>query len=254
MVRRFDLDRDKPIKTQCDFSIVIVTLNAGKSISKCLKALNSQSFKNFEIINIDGCSTDNTQEIISKFSRLKITSVIEPDDGLYFAMNKGIAMATGKIIGIINADDYYLPKTLQVVYDYFISNVGVDGVVGSMYLAGKKILEPDLSKLGIEMIPHPALFIEKKCYTKYGNFDTRFKVAADYELVMRYNKSGVRILEIPEILAVMTPGGFSSQHVFRSIIETSILQRKYNEWSFIYTLFKILRYFSGTLLRRLKLK
>ena len=244
----------KQLNTQYDFSIVIVTLNAGKSISKCLEALDNQSFKNFQVINIDGCSTDNTQELISKFSHLKVTSVIEPDDGLYFAMNKGIAMATGKIIGIINADDYYLPQTLQIVYDYFISNVGADGVAGSMYLADKKILEPDLSKLGIEMIPHPALFIKKKCYTKYGNFDTRFKVAADYELVMRYNKSGVRILEVAEPLAVMAPGGFSSQHVLRSIIETSILQRKYNGWSFIYTIFKILKYIVGTLLRKLKLK
>jgi len=254
VVRGFDLDINKPLKKQYDFSIVIVTLNAGKSISKCLESLSNQSFQNFEIINIDGCSTDNTQEIISKFSHLKITTVIEPDDGLYFAMNKGIAMASGGIIGIINADDYYLPKTLQIVYNYFASNVGVEGVAGSIYLAGKKILEPDLSKLGIEMIPHPALFIEKKCYTKYGNFDTRYKVASDYELVMRFNKSGVKILEVPELLAVMAPGGFSSQHVLRSIIETSILQRKYNGWSFIYTIFKIMRYLAGTLLRRLKLK
>jgi glycosyltransferase involved in cell wall biosynthesis len=89
------LGSSKQLNTQYDFSIVIVTLNAGKSISKCLEALDNQSFKNFQVVNIDGCSTDNTQELISKFSHLKITSVIEPDDGLYFAMNKGIDMATG---------------------------------------------------------------------------------------------------------------------------------------------------------------
>ena len=244
----------KQIETQYYFSIIIVTLNAGKSISKCLESLDNQCYKNFEIINIDGCSTDNTQEIIAKFSHLKINSVIEPDDGLYFAMNKGIAIATGKVIGIINADDYYLPDTLQIVHDYFISNVEVEGVAGAIYLLGRKILRPDLSRLGIEMIPHPALFIEKESYAKYGNFNTRFKVAADYELVMRFNKHGVRILEIPEQLAVMTPGGFSSRHVLRSMIETSLLQRKYNEWSFAYTFFKILRYFIGTFLRWIKLK
>lgn len=242
------------IEQQREFSIIIVTLNAGKSISKCLESLDNQDFKNFEVINIDGCSTDNTQEIISNFSHLKITSVIEPDGGLYFAMNKGIAMASGKIIGIINADDYYFPKTLQIVNDYFISNVDVDGVAGSMYLSGKELREPDLSRLGIEMIPHPSLFIKKSCYTKYGNFDTRFKVAADYDLVMRYVRSGVRIVEVPEPLAQMTPGGFSSRHVIRSIVETSILQRKYNGWNFIHTFSIFLKYLVGTLLRKLRLK
>jgi glycosyltransferase involved in cell wall biosynthesis len=239
--------------SQISFSVIVVTLNAEDKIKRCLDSLQFQSFKDFEIINIDGGSNDATLKFFSAYPHLKIRSISENDKGLYFAMNKGISLAKGKIIAILNSDDYYLPDTLQIVFRNFQNNPKIDVLAGSTRLSGKVLQNPNLMDLSKEMIPHPSLFVKRDCYVKYGVFNTKFRVAADYEFVLRIAKEGVTIQKINDLLAVMTPGGFSSRNVFRSIVETTILQSKYNNWNFTYTLVRLCKYILGTYMRKIHL-
>ena len=239
--------------SQISFSVIVVTLNAENTIKRCLDSLQFQSFKDFEIINIDGGSNDATLEFFSAYPHLKIRSISENDKGLYFAMNKGLRLANGKIIAILNSDDYYLPNTLQIVFRNFQNNPKIDVLAGSTSLSGKVLQNPNLMDLRKEMIPHPSLFVKKDCYEKFGFFNTKFRVAADYEFVLRITKEGVTIQKINDLLAIMTPGGFSSRNVFRSILETTILQRQYNKWNLAYTLVQLCKYILGTYMRKINL-
>ena len=112
------------------FSIITVTKNSGKHLEKNILSVQNQTFKNFEHIIIDGNSKDKTKLILRKYkNKLKIIS--ENDKGLYDAMNKGIKLAQGDIIGILNSDDYYYPNALKIIKNYFSMNPKIDFVFGS---------------------------------------------------------------------------------------------------------------------------
>ena len=114
-------------------SVVTVTKNSEKYLEENIQSLSNQTYRNFEHIIIDGASTDKTIKIIKKNSN-KITKWIsEPDDGLYFAMNKGIKLCSGDIIGILNSDDIYFPEALSIVNRYFSKNKNLDFLFGSVH-------------------------------------------------------------------------------------------------------------------------
>ncbi len=166
-------------------SVITVTKNSEKYLEENIQSLSSQTYKNFEHIIIDGGSTDRTIEIIKKNSD-KITKWIsEPDDGLYFAMNKGINLCQGDIIGILNSDDFYYPEALNIVNQYFLKNKNLDFLFGSVHKY--KLMHgysPQKIKwtFGFYTTHSVGFFIKKSSQLSLGFYDTQYKYSADYDL------------------------------------------------------------------------
>ncbi len=181
-------------------SIITVVFNNSKTITDAINSVLSQNYPNIEYIIIDGKSTDGTLDIIISYSD-KITKVIsEPDNGIYDAMNKGIMYATGDIIGILNSDDIYADeKVILDVANLFISNKSLDIVYGNLvYVKAEDtnhVVRNWISKAYFKKYfewgnvpPHPTLFLKKSVYNKVGLFNLEFKLAADYEFMLRLFK------------------------------------------------------------------
>lgn len=182
------------------FSLVSVTFNSDATLNDTIESILNQSFPNLEYIVVDGLSKDNTVNVIKEYEprfngRLKWIS--EKDKGLYDAMNKGIRMATGDIVGIINSDDFYhrtdilakvadafQDKTVQAVYGdvRFVNPDNLDKTV--RYYSSKKF-SPNLFRYGF-MPAHPTFFTYRKYFDEFGYYKTDYRIAADYELLIRF--------------------------------------------------------------------
>lgn len=218
-------------------SIVTVCYNSEKTIQRTIESVLNQTYKNIEYIIIDGKSTDHTIDIIKKYipmahGRLKYIS--ERDKGIYNAFNKGLRMTTGKIIGIINSDDFYELDAVQRVIDHMNDSpcqviYGYCNVISRCGISTVKTSHIDLTKRS--MIPHPACFVTRESYCRYGMFIEGIKIASDYELMMRFYKTqSVVFTQIPHILANFTTMGISSSKESASLleIEYSAIYYKYN--------------------------
>ena len=172
------------MKNKIKISIITVTKNSEKFLQKTIDSLSNQTHQNFEHIIIDGDSTDGTLEIIKKNSN-KITKWIsEPDQGLYYAMNKGLSFCTGNVIGILNSDDIYFPKTLSIVNEYFIEN-DIDFLFGTVFK--HKLLHGFYPKkiywtFGFYTAHSVGFFIKKSSHDKIGPYNTKYKWSADYDI------------------------------------------------------------------------
>lgn len=234
------------------FSIVTVVRNSASTIQKCIESVFGQTFKDFEYIIIDGNSTDGTSQII-EFYKDKIHKYIrEDDEGLYFAMNKAIQMCNGMYIGILNADDAYLPNTLELVSKAFNSRTSVDVVYGSMKIEGIEsgFWKGDHQELVSKMIPHPSCFLKRSVYREIGLFNTNFKISADYELMLRIQDRNYNFLGLDEVLVSFTPGGISSERWMQAAWEMMRIQSKYLKWNQITLIRKFLKYVLVTLSNR----
>lgn len=198
-------------------SIITVCYNSEKTIEQTIQSVLRQTYPHIEYIIVDGNSTDGTMKIVERYrekfaGRMKVVS--EPDQGIYDAMNKGIRMASGDLVGIINSDDYYednavelmvghMPKEPYAVLYGEMRNL-VDDVEESVTIASPYFLER-------RSMNHPSCFITRKTYEKYGMYDTKYCCVADYDLFLRYKKHA-EILFVPvyEIIANMRSGGASS--------------------------------------------
>lgn len=213
-------------------SIITVCLNSEKTIEQTIQSVIGQNDENFEYIIIDGGSSDKTLEIIDKYKKDIHRIVSEPDSGIYDAMNKGIALATGDIIGIINSDDWYEPEALRMVRECF-QKTGAEVVYGRMNVIGengeRRILIPtDIRKIRYEMeVPHPTVFIKKDIYDKYGVFQLNYKIASDYELLLRFYTRGVKFIRLDKILANFRSGGISQSEERLCALETVTVSEKY---------------------------
>lgn len=176
-------------------SVITVCYNSVVTIEDTIKSVLSQTYENIEYIIIDGNSSDNTLDIINKYSSKIAKIVSEPDKGIYDAMNKGIALASGDIIGLLNSDDCYSNENvIEQIVDEFQQN-DPDMVFADLMFINEhnKILRyysakrfsPNKLKFGI-MPPHPTLFVKKDIYQKYGDYRLDFKIAADYEIFVRF--------------------------------------------------------------------
>ncbi len=187
-------------------SVVTVVYNGEKYLRDAISSVLNQNYPELEYVIIDGGSTDATVDIIKSYGDQISYWVSEPDKGIYDAMNKGVKKCTGEVIAILNADDMHLPHTLKSVAEKFQST-DADIVYGKMIkvkeLEGKNYeqeVAPDLGNVEQTMpIFHPSTFVKKQVYDDLGVFDTRFKVAADYEFIYRCYKAGKRFeyLELP---------------------------------------------------------
>lgn len=172
-------------------SIITACYNSEKTIERTLKSVLAQTYSNYEYIIIDGMSTDDTLKIIDAYrnafgSKLKVVS--ERDSGIYNAMNKGIKMASGELVGIINSDDWYEPDALQtIVYSFNHEKYSVLYGMTYNYLNNKpyQIYMINYEFLNKVMIPHPSCFVTRDTYLDLGMYDETYKSSADYDLFLK---------------------------------------------------------------------
>ncbi|RCS27691.1 glycosyltransferase [Polaribacter sp. WD7] len=176
-------------------SIITVCYNSAKTIEKTFQSVASQTYQNIEYIVIDGKSTDDTLQIANKYQEVISNIVSEKDKGLYDAMNKGIALATGDIVGILNSDDVFNDETVLEDVAKFHNQNNVDASVGNIIQfnnEGKTVRKysaknwnPEKLKIGF-MPAHPAIFFKRDLFTKFGSYHLDFIIGADYELITRF--------------------------------------------------------------------
>lgn len=202
-------------------SIITVAYNAEKTIKDTIESVLSQTHPDIEYIIIDGLSKDSTMEIVKSYQNKIHTVVSEADNGLYDAMNKGLNLATGDIIGILNADDIFNNNTvLEKVAKLFVNNI--DGVYADLTYVSEDLSQikrlwktgeynEDNWKKGW-VPPHPTFFARKNVYENFGTFDLEYSLAADYELLFRFiKKHKIKLAYLPEITVKMRIGGVSNQ-------------------------------------------
>jgi glycosyltransferase involved in cell wall biosynthesis len=176
-------------------SIITVCYNSASTIEKTILSVASQTYTNIEYIIVDGSSKDNTLSIVKKHEDKVSNWISEPDKGLYDAMNKGIAMASGDLIGILNSDDTFNSNTvIEEIANFHIQN-SIEASVGNIIqhkesgkivrLYSSKYWNPEKLTIGF-MPPHPSIFFKKELFDKFGIYDLGFKIGADYELITRF--------------------------------------------------------------------
>lgn len=208
-------------------SIITPVFNGAATLRGCLQSIDNQTFKNVEHIVIDAASTDATLAIVESYPAMHRRVLSEPDSGIYDGMNKGLALATGDIVGILNVDDMYADdRVLQDVCDAF-AGPDVDSCYGDLkyvdFLDTAKTVRlwksgpfnPGKFRWGW-MPPHPTFFIRRKLYEQYGGFNLQLGTAADYELMLRFLlKHNVTTRYIPRVLVKMRNCGASNVTISR---------------------------------------
>lgn len=210
------------------FSIITVTLNCEHVVEKSIQSVLLQGYADLEYILVDGGSTDGTCDIIRKYANLypHVRWISERDTGISDAFNKGISMANGDVIGILNADDRYTPKALQVVAAAVAAHPESDVFHGNMlrYQGDTPLfllMPSDVERNIWHEMPlnHPATFVRRSAYQSAGLFDVTLKIVMDYDLMLRLYKTGSRFCYIDEVLAEMNYGGVSDTQVLAGLQE-----------------------------------
>lgn len=220
------------MEKKIEISIITVVYNAVGTIEQTLKSVIGQKTENVEYIVIDGMSTDGTYELIQKYMDDVDIFVREEDDGLYYALNKGIMLASGEIIGIIHSDDYYADGAISKAAACYGAQ-DADIVYGNALWfdeTGETALYSchDAEELWYRMaVPHPAVFVRKAAYLEHGLFDTRYAIAADYDLMLRMYSENVRFVHLDEVLAYFRKGGLSFQRQEECIEEAREISLRY---------------------------
>lgn len=246
-------------------SVITVSFNSKVTINDTIRSVLSQSYKNIEHIVIDGNSSDGTQDVVRQYKTIKLVS--EKDSGLYDAMNKGIKMSSGDIVAILNSDDlYYDEKVIEDVVKEF-ERTGADAVYGDLVYvekddAGKIVRHWKSSKCRKgDFIwgwhpAHPAFFVKREIYEKYGVFDTSYEFSADFELMLRFmERFHITSSYIPRTLVRMRLGGESNKslgNIIKGNINCMKAFRKNGIWlNPFYPLYRILPKMNQYLLARI---
>jgi len=176
-------------------SIITVCYNSAKTIEKTFESVQSQTYHNIEYIVIDGKSKDGTLDIMNDYKSIITKYISEPDKGLYDAMNRGIELATGDLVGILNSDDVFTDHTILEKIARFHTENDIEASVGNIIKVNEEgefirnysaeNWNPEKLKIGF-MPPHPAIFFNRNLYEKYGQYHLDFTIAADYELITRF--------------------------------------------------------------------
>lgn len=215
-------------------SIITVCFNSAKTIRDTIESVINQTYLDIEYIIVDGGSSDGTVDIIKEYEPHIAKWVSEPDDGIYDAMNKGIRMATGEIIGIINSDDWYHLSAVETVVRAMDSKNTV--------VYGKSCMVDDLHRIAYEVggpikqipsyrmvIPHTAMFVHRNLYDTYGLYIEKYKIAADHEFILRLQVQNVRFYHIDKVISFVRAGGISGTQFYKTFYETFLINRKYGQ-------------------------
>lgn len=210
-------------------SLITVTYNSGKTLVCTIESVLQQTYPDIEYIIVDGASKDNTVSIIKEYEPKfngRMRWISEPDKGLYDAMNKGIRMATGDVVGIINSDDFFTTdKILEQVADTFRTDVKLDAVYGDIHFVhpddlnkcvryySSKVFRRGLMRLGF-MPAHPSFYVRKECFDKFGLYKTDYQIAADFEFLLRVIYNGRIVTKyLPQDMVTMRTGGASTSGI-----------------------------------------
>ena len=214
------------LREMLKISIITATYNSGKTVGDTLKSVLAQTYHDYELLVVDGASKDNTLEVVKKMEPLfegRMRYISEPDKGIYDAMNKGIRMATGEVIGILNSDDFYTSDDALSCIAWTLEKEKVDAVYGDIHYVDDEDLKKCvryysskpfrrwMMRLGF-MPAHPSFYCRKEVYEKFGAFDAEnYRVAADFENLLRLifvNK--IKTHYINKDFVTMRTGGASS--------------------------------------------
>ncbi|MCX2840244.1 glycosyltransferase [Microbulbifer thermotolerans] len=248
-------------------SVITVCFNSSKTIRDTVESVLAQDYPNIEYIIVDGGSTDGTMDIVCEY-RHKISHVIsEPDRGIYDAMNKGIRVSTGDIVGMLNSDDIYLDSSVisDIVNQFDLSNA--DSVYADLVIVDRKNIYKVIRFCSSKnftvshlrwgwMIPHPTFFVKRTCYDAFGLYKLDYRVSADFEMIARlFWKKGISFSHLSRCIVRMRNGGISTTGFLWRIHQNLEIVRACKE-NGIYTNiffilfkvpFKLLEYFkSGT--------
>lgn len=207
-------------------SIITVVYNNADTVLDTLRSVRSQDYRYVEHIVVDGCSTDGTSELLNAHSDQLAHYVCEPDRGMYDAMNKGIALAKGDYVGILNADDTLEHEQVLSTIARTFAEQETDAVIGDIRFVDLK--EPERTKRYYSsarfrpqhladgfMPPHPTFYVRRQLYEEYGDYKLDYKIAADYELLVRFFLvKNISYAYIPQSLVKMRPGGVSNENLF----------------------------------------
>lgn len=208
-----------------EFTISVITtvFNRANTIAQALASVQAQTWPHVEHIVIDGASTDGTLKVLEAQRERLAALVSEQDEGIYDALNKGLALASGEVVGIMHSDDFYADDWVLERVAQSFADPAVGGVYGDLDYVAKddpsRIIRRwrsgtyDQARLAWGwMPPHPTLFLRRSVIEKWGGFDTRFRIAADYDAMLRYLWRGhIPLAYIPEVLVKMRVGGQSNR-------------------------------------------
>ena len=220
------------MKKSLKISIITVCYNSVEYFEEAIESVLSQDYDNFEFIIIDGGSTDGTLDIIRKYEDRLVYWVSEPDNGLYDAMNKGIAKASGDVVGMINSDDYYLPGAFKKVAAAFENKSLDDNIFWGDIMYGDKRVSGwrDWNVTRGAFAPHPSMFCPKKIYDRIGTYSMDYKILADYDFMYRaVNYHHIKHIYLPETIAFFRLGGLASQNILPSLKEELSVKLRYGQ-------------------------
>jgi glycosyltransferase involved in cell wall biosynthesis len=222
-------------------SLITVSYNSGATIKDSIESVLRQDYHNIEYIIVDGKSKDNTVDIIKSFEGKISKWISEPDKGIYDAMNKGLKMATGEVVGMLNSDDFYYNNTILAQVAHAFEDESLDAVFGNLIFVDPNDLKKTVrtysskdwhpKKFARGFMPaHPTFFVRRKYYEQFGLFKTDYKIASDYEMLIRLlyvNKLKYKYL--PITMVVMRKGGVSSNGIKSNIVLNNEIKRACTE-------------------------
>lgn len=236
-------------------SIITVSYNSESTIRDTILSVLSQTYPGIEYIVVDGASTDGTLRIINEYRDRINTVISEPDKGIYDAMNKGIRSATGDFVGILNSDDFFAaPDIIEGLVAFLQKNPGWDCSYSDVVyvkrdkpdkivrLYSSKNFTPRRLHFGL-MIPHAGFYAKRNLFERFGYYKLGYRVAADFELMARFMKSGAVFGRYPRVMVKMRSGGISSSGFFWRIHQNFEIVRACREngikTNIMFLLFKI---------------
>lgn len=209
-------------------SIITVCFNSDETIESTIRSVLSQDYKDIEHIVVDGGSTDGTLDILTNYQSRISTCISEPDTGIYEAMNKGIKLSTGDIIATLNSDDVYADQTVAGQMVEFMQANGLDAAYGDLVYIDHnntnhvtRFWKAGEYKKGAFcygwVLPHPTFFCRKDIFERFGHFNDKLKIAADFELMLRFiEKHRIKVGYLPKEIVKMRIGG--KANVFQGVI------------------------------------
>lgn len=238
-------------------TVITVAFNSAKTIIDTLNSVASQDYNNIEHLIIDGGSTDGTIELVCNHSNQAIRLISEPDDGIYSAMNKGFLLAQGDIVGFLNSDDFFsnsnsVSQIVNSFNDQFVEACFSDLIYVS-YDKNKILRYWQSSSFKLNNFslgwapPHPTFYVRRDIVSKFGLFNINYKLAADFDFMLRYLECGrINSVYIPKCLVHMRLGGATNKNLRNILIQNlEILSSlKYNKINYSLIKFFLFKYFN----------